>query len=163
MGGPPPAVAKNAHPPLERGLHRSIDAHSGRVKGVLPIGDRLVSWGADGALRFWSLDGAALAGGATDAHFGEVWGVQVMGDRLVSWGEDGVFRFWSLDGSALPGGVIDAHRGGFGGSRGAPPVGDRLVSWGETARSDSGALTAPRSQAGRPTPISMGQGCAAGG
>jgi hypothetical protein len=61
---PPPAVACIAHPPPERGLIRSLDrAHAGWVRGVLPVGERLVSWGSDGAIRFWSLEGAALAGG----------------------------------------------------------------------------------------------------
>jgi hypothetical protein len=69
--------------------------------GVLPVGDRLVSWGRDGAVRFWSRDGAALPGGAADAHYGGVKGVLRVGDRLVSWGGDGAIRFWSLEGTPI--------------------------------------------------------------
>ena len=39
-------------------------AHSGFVYGgIQQIGDRIVSWGWDGALRFWSLTGQPMDGG----------------------------------------------------------------------------------------------------
>ena len=33
------------------------DAHSGSVEGVAQFGEHLVSWGHDGAIRFWSGQG----------------------------------------------------------------------------------------------------------
>ena len=71
--------------------------------GVLSVGDRLASWGKDGALRFWSLDGTALPGGAVDVNPGGIGGVLRVGDRLVSWGGYPAIWFWSLEGAALPG------------------------------------------------------------
>ena len=125
---PPPPAAMISYPPLERGLLRSIgNAHSGWVSGVLPVGDRLVSWGEDGTIRFWSLDGTPLDGGAADAHSRSVSGVLPVGDRLVSWGGDGAIRFWSLDGIPMGGGAVGAHSRSV---SGVLPVGDRLVIWG---------------------------------
>jgi WD40 repeat protein len=75
---------------------------------------RLVSWGGEGAIRFWDLEGHPLAGGALDAHFGGVEGVLVLdNERLVSWGEaDCAIRFWDLEGRLLPDGDPAAHLGG---------------------------------------------------
>ena len=43
-------------------------------------GERLVSWGWDCAIRFWSLDGAEAHGGVRDAHTGKINGV-VLNDQ----------------------------------------------------------------------------------
>ena len=83
----------------ERGLIRLIDdAHEKWINGVLQVGERLVSWDDDGALRFWSLEGERLPGGADDAHKAGINGVLQVGERLVSWGADEVLRFWTLAG-----------------------------------------------------------------
>jgi WD40 repeat protein len=125
---PPTSASMISYPPQESGLLRSIgDAHASGVVGVMLVGVRLVSWGEDGAIRCWSLDGAALAGGASDAHASGVNGILPVGDRLVSWGGDGAIRFWSLNGAALAGGPADAHTGGV---NGILPIDDRLISWG---------------------------------
>ena len=50
---------------------------------MLALADRLVSWGDEGGIRFWSLEGTPLPGGAADAHSGWVGGVLALGDRLV--------------------------------------------------------------------------------
>jgi WD40 repeat protein len=93
---------------------------------VLAVGDRLVSWGDDGAILFWSLDGASLAGGAVDAHSGRVGGLLPVSDQLVSWGDDGAIRFWSLDG--IPVHIMVVPGGAFSGLWYLPP--DRLIAAG---------------------------------
>ena len=108
----------------------SIDhAHANKVNGVRAVFERLVSWGRDGAIRFWSADGERLSGGDDHAHAGDVDGVLAVGERLVSWGGDGAIRFWSADGERLPGGDDHAHAHRFG-VHGVVEVGERLVSWG---------------------------------
>ena len=115
-----------SHPSLRREI---FDAHVGLVGGVLALDDRLVSWGADGAIRFWDRDGAARPGGDSKAHVGRVEGLLALDDRLVSWGADGAIRFWDRDGAARPGGDSKAHTGLLG-VRGVLALDDRLVSWG---------------------------------
>jgi WD40 repeat protein len=110
-------------------LARSIDhAHPRGVGGVISIGDRLVSWGKDGAIRFWSAAGERSSGGDDNAHASYVGGVLSLGDRLVSWGGDGAIRFWSAAGNRLPGGDDHAHIRSI---CGIVPFGERLVSWDE--------------------------------
>ena len=99
------------------------------VTRVLVAGDKLVSWGPGGAIRFWKLNGDRLPGGDDCAHIGS-WGVSEVlftGDRLVSWGDDGALRFWSTTGERLSGGSEDAHRKSV---RGVLNTGGSLVTWG---------------------------------
>jgi len=83
--------------------------------GVLALADGLVSWGGDGAIRFWSLAGEPRPGGDPTAHRaarrgldptaheGGVLGVLALADGLVSWGRDGVVhRSQHLRLSSLP-------------------------------------------------------------
>jgi hypothetical protein len=74
------------------------------VKGLFRVEGHLVSWGWDGAIRYWSLNGEREPGGHERAHkvLG-VDGVLRLGDRLVSWGWgwDRLVRFWTLDGAPL--------------------------------------------------------------
>jgi hypothetical protein len=58
-----------------------------------------VSWGGDGANRFWTLVGEPRPGGDPAAHRGGVRGVLALADGLVSWGSDDVIRRWSPDGA----------------------------------------------------------------
>jgi hypothetical protein len=88
----------------------------------------LVSWGDDGAIRFWSLDGAPLPGGRSDAHSGFVWGVLPLHDRLISWGSDAMIRFWGIDGVPLPDRITNAHLGYH---WDVLTLADRLVCWGD--------------------------------
>jgi WD40 repeat protein len=106
---------------LERGaFHRE-------VRGILALSDRLVSWGGDGALRFWSLRGEPL-GSIERAHEDGVFGVHALpDDRLVSRGGDGALRFWGLRGEPLAS-VERAHEDEVEGVLALPD--DRLVSWG---------------------------------
>src|SRR5208282_584053 len=92
------------------------------------VGERLVSWGADRAILFWSAAGERLPGGDDHAHSGGVGGVLAVGERLVSWGYDGEIRFWSAAGERLPGGDDHAHASSV---YGVLAVGERLASWGE--------------------------------
>jgi hypothetical protein len=112
-----------SHPAL---LRSADSAHQGEVSGVLVLGDVLVSWGRDGAIRFWSRAGEPRPGGPAAAHQGGVWGVLALGDRLVSWGGDGAIRFWSYAGEPRPGGDPAAHQGSV---EGALALGNRLVNW----------------------------------
>jgi hypothetical protein len=100
-GEPRPGGDPTAHRAARRGLDPT--AHEGGVLGVLALVDGLVSWGHDGAIRFWSLDGEPRPGGDPKAHEGEVWGVLALADGLVSWGRDGVVhRSQHLRLSSLP-------------------------------------------------------------
>jgi hypothetical protein len=74
-------------------------AHRGPVNGVLVLADGLVSWGSDGAIRFWTLAGEPRAGGDPAAHKDGVDGVRALADGLVSWGGDYVIRRWDPDGT----------------------------------------------------------------
>jgi hypothetical protein len=65
---------------------------------MLALADGLVSWGWDGAIRFWSLAGEPRPGGDPKAHEGSVEDVWALADGLVSLGRDEAIRFWSLAG-----------------------------------------------------------------
>ena len=80
------------------GIPPESKAHENRVEGVLALSDGLVSWGGDGAIRFWSLAGEPHPGGVPKAHEGRVSRVLKLSNELVSWGGDGAIRFWSLAG-----------------------------------------------------------------
>ena len=124
---PHQGLAWTPHPPRQRGLLRSINnAHQGGVRGVLAVGERLVSWGWDGAIRFWTREGTRAEGGDDNAHRGGVGGVLAVGERLVSWGGDCAIRFWTREGARAEGGDDHAHQGPV---RGVLEVGERLVSW----------------------------------
>ena len=124
----PSISLQSPQPYLHPNLFRAQDnAHSGAIVGIQQIGDRIVSWGDDGSLRFWSLTGQAMEGGDLKAHSGGIRGIQQIGDRIVSWGADGALRFWSLTGQAMEGGDLKAHSDGI---RGIQQIGDRIVSWG---------------------------------
>ena len=124
-------------------LLRSINAHAGGVLGVLALDDGLVSWGRDGAIRFWDRAGQPRPGGDAQAHAGGVLGVLALDDGLVSWGRDGAIRFWDRAGQPRPGGDAQAHAGGV---LGVLALDDGLVSWG-----DDGAIRF-WDRAGQPRP-----------
>ena len=125
---PPKSIARTAHVPTPPALLHSIAAYRGWINGVELIGERLVIWGADGAICFWTLDGGRSSGGDDHAHEGWVKGVVPFGERLVSWDYDGAIRFWGRDGECINGGDDHAHSGEI---FGVLPFGDRLVSWGD--------------------------------
>jgi WD40 repeat protein len=104
------------------------------IRGVMNLGDRLVSWGgggplgdSKGALRFWTLDGDRAEGGSDEAHDGAISLIRVE-DRLVSWATDGAIRFWSLDGA--PAGSC-GNRSHSGSVLDVLPVEDNLISYGD--------------------------------
>jgi len=112
-------------------LLRTVDdAHRGAGDVFALDGRRLVSWGVDGAIRFWDRDGQPIPGGDPAAHPYGVGGVLPLSDeRLVSWGVDGAIRFWNRDGQPIPGGDPAAHLGWV---EGVLSLEDgRLVSWGK--------------------------------
>jgi WD40 repeat protein len=77
-------------------------AHHRMVSGMLSLGDCLVSWGEDGALRFWSLEGQTLGRDIERAHgAGRVRDVALLGDVFVSLGYDGTIIVWRFDGTAI--------------------------------------------------------------
>ena len=95
-----------------------------------PDGTRIVSGGADGTVRLWTLDGKAAAE-PFKGHRGSVWSVAFSpdGTRIVSGGEDGTVRLWMLDGKA----VAEPFKGHVGQVRSVAfsPDGTRIVSGGE--------------------------------
>jgi WD40 repeat protein len=115
------------HPTL---LHTLDRAHASGVGGVLTVEDELVSWGDDGAIRFWTRGGERRLGGDRRAHDGGVSGVLALASGLVSWGDDGAIRFWSLAGEPRPGGDPRAHGVRGNGVLGVLALTDGLVSWG---------------------------------
>ena len=123
--------AIRSHPIKPTSLIRSIDhAHLYYVEGVRVFGKDLVSWGNDGAIRFWDSSGQPLPDhGDGHAHSGLVSGVMAFGEGLVSWGwNDGAIRFWDAKGRRMPNhGDKRAHLDGVGG---VIAYGDGLVSWG---------------------------------
>jgi WD40 repeat protein len=77
-------------------------AHHLNVSGMLSLGDCLVSWGEDGALRFWSLDGQSLGRDIENAHgAGRVRDVVLLDDVFASLGNDGTIIVWRFDGTAI--------------------------------------------------------------
>ncbi|MEW5423979.1 hypothetical protein [Amorphus sp. 3PC139-8] len=89
--------------------------HSDRVEGVLPTKSGFVSWGADGAVYFWTPEGERLLhpdiedtdeimfgdGSPAFGHRAHAGGVEglAIGDRAIaSWGGNGILRFWSHEG-----------------------------------------------------------------
>src|ERR1700759_1035189 len=88
-----PSCAKAAREcaPLRKSIGRVASktrAPSGTLimMGVEALSDRLVSWGWDGALRFWSLEGGKLDGGAERAHNAVMGILTLLDGRLVTWG-----------------------------------------------------------------------------
>ncbi len=126
------------HPTLLRSLE---GAHRGYV-GVLALTDGLVSWGSDGAIRFWSYTGEPRPGGDSHAHEFVVRGVLPLSDQLVSWGSDGAIRFWSHTGESRAN-IPEAHEVPV---EGVLALADGLVSW-----DDDGAICF-WSSAGEPRP-----------
>ena len=58
-----------------------------------------MSWGLEGAIRYWNREGESIPGGDPGAHRCGAKGVLGLKDgRLVSWGFDGGIRFWSQEG-----------------------------------------------------------------
>ncbi|MHC2371324.1 hypothetical protein ACVIQT_005972 [Bradyrhizobium diazoefficiens] len=84
-------------------VQKAISAGStnARSRGGLALADALVSWGDDGAIRFWSLAGEPRLGGDARAHEGGVSGVLALTEGLLSWGGDEVIRRWSRDGKSI--------------------------------------------------------------
>ena len=69
--------------------------------GCWGSGDRLVSWGWDGAIRFRDRDGICSRGGDAHAHADWVSGALGLGDRLVSWSGGETARSASGTGTAI--------------------------------------------------------------
>jgi WD40 repeat protein len=72
------------------------------VKGAALLSDgRLLSWSADGTLRFW--DGASGApGGVLEGHTSSVDGAMELTDgRILSWSSDDTLRLWNAAGDGL--------------------------------------------------------------
>ena len=97
------------------------------VMGVLAVQEYLVSWGKDGAIRFWKLDGGSLGIDIENAHaFGRVFDVVCFGDLLVSHGSDGIICVWRLNATLVR--VIVPP----GGARSVRVVNDCVVVFGES-------------------------------
>jgi|GEM_PF-5048929 len=98
------------------------------VHGVVALRDRLLSWHADGNVRFWTFDGKEAEKGFTIHHDYPVQGVTVVSNSLVSWDEGGTLRFWTLNGERAAGISEIARKGKV---YGVANWGDRLVTWGQ--------------------------------
>jgi hypothetical protein len=86
----------------------------------------LVSWGRDGAIRFWDQQGNPRPGGAPNAHLsGYPPGMVALADGLVELEGDSI-RFWDRQGNPRP---RLARKGDYSWIYGAIALGDRAVSW----------------------------------
>jgi WD40 repeat protein len=68
-----------------------------------PSGERLISGGSDGRLRWWEVDSGECVQ-VQEAHQGTIQALKVSpdGSRLASCGDDGTIRIWDLQsGEAL--------------------------------------------------------------
>lgn len=84
----------------QRRLITSTHAHPGGVRGLrhLPRG-RSVTWGWDGAVRFWDRHVRPERTEAGIVNEGPVWGLLALECRhLASWGLDGRVAIWNEDG-----------------------------------------------------------------
>ena len=68
-----------------------LRAHSDAIKGIQQIGDRIVSWGDEGALRFWSLTGEHLM--TWWSPRGTIHGIKYTGNMLYLLSETGPIPF----------------------------------------------------------------------
>ncbi|MEO1149679.1 MAG: WD40 repeat domain-containing protein [Pseudomonadota bacterium] len=144
-GNAPDPRAWKPMPIPQTNLLRSVDdAHAAEVLGVLAIeGGGLVSWGNDGALRFWGAQGTRIEGGDDKAHNGSINGVLPIEDGgFLSWGSDGALRFWDDQGGRKEGGDDKAHDRSIMGVLAIEDGG--FVSWG-----NDGALRFWDDQGGR--------------
>ena len=99
-----PSVDKDTEtpPPQQR-----ITGFGGQVQTALHWDSHLLSAHADGTLRLWDTENAALLRTLT-GHRGAINALALSQTTLVSGGMDGTLRLWSPDGNSL--GVIYAHR-----------------------------------------------------
>ena len=96
---------------------------------MLALGnDRLVSWGNDGAIRFWDQHGNLIPGGDLKAHAAWIQVLALGAELLVSSGSDGAIRYWDRYGESTQGGDLKAHAGQVLGMLALDGYG--LVSWG---------------------------------
>jgi WD40 repeat protein len=87
------------HPTWGAG-NRGLAGHPGVVSAVTwsPSGERLISGGSDGRLRWWSVDSRECLW-VRQAHQGTVQALKVSpdGSMLASCGDDGAITLWSLE------------------------------------------------------------------
>jgi WD40 repeat protein len=80
-------------------MHTMV-GHPGLASAVAwdPNGERLISGGGDGRLRWWDLHSGECVR-VREAHQGTVQALKVSPDgrRLASCGEDGAIRLWDLE------------------------------------------------------------------
>lgn len=77
-----------------------LASHEENVRDILVLSDRLVSWNEEGALRFWTHEGASAAGGSPRAHEDGMKAALAFADTVVTVGKSGDLRRW--DGHGLP-------------------------------------------------------------
>ena len=79
---------------------RALAGHPSVASAVTwePSGERLLSGGADGMLRWWDLHSGECVR-VHQAHQGTVWALKVSpeGQRLASCGDDGAITLWDLE------------------------------------------------------------------
>jgi WD40 repeat protein len=89
----------------------TLRGHTGNVNGALALpGERILTWGRDGTLRWWRQDGTPIKTVVAHTHPEQpgsekdtgVHGVIRLGDgRLLSWGVDTTARIWSDAGDLI--------------------------------------------------------------
>lgn len=85
-----------------------FDGHTHVVQGALVLPDgRVLSWGWDGTLRFWDLDGTPLQ--AVTAHSEAIRGAVPLAAGLLTWSDDATLRMWNHNGKCLA--VLEGHTG----------------------------------------------------
>src|ERR1700736_3462075 len=78
-------------------LYAVMAGHTAPVRGAIELSDRLLSWGRDGTVRFWSVEGAPI-GEALSAHDGGVAGATVLSNGCILTGGNEGAILWNADG-----------------------------------------------------------------
>ncbi|MBN1422661.1 MAG: DUF4062 domain-containing protein [Planctomycetes bacterium] len=78
-----------------------LEGHKKGIEGALRLADgRILSWSADGIMRFWDPEGVPLS--QWRAHGDGIRGVRLLASgRLLSWSSDRTVRLWDASGAEL--------------------------------------------------------------
>ncbi|OAX37139.1 WD40 repeat-like protein [Rhizopogon vinicolor AM-OR11-026] len=91
-----PAARTQEKPPIMH--HQKFEGHTGRVRGVIHLHERIITCSADGSLRAWNVESGKQRQYWKDGKSG-VYTIALSpgGNKLVSGSRDGAVRLWDMD------------------------------------------------------------------